>query len=561
MSLSERLQPVVTNQSKILFSSATGQDSISFSNTVVTPVLSPMLSLTKSTDKTSVSLGETLVYTLTALNGGNVPALVTAVDPLPQGVSFIANSVIRDGVPLPGIVPGSGIPLGSIAPGGRVTVAFQAIVVSLPQALELRNQALGQYTFRTPEGRLVHGELTSNEAVVSLLSYQLYTRLHASTSTTFIGDAVTYTLLLRNEGSLAMGGVTAVIPVPEGAEFIPGSVIARGIYSPGASPQGGIRLGTLGAGSSAEITFRVRVAAEPPGSLLTTAAQIVYEVCNATQFTESNSVQVRVIVPGVTVSLKVNYPAAAPGETLRYEFTVWNSGNQAVEAVLLGAVPAGTLFVWDSVRVNGAQLKGIRPAEGIPLGTLRPAVATSIVLEAVIPESADVRQLPAVQNQGSVQYTFSLPDGRSVQEADLSNPVTTLLFSPIIDIRMTGEPPIIEPGSIAIFNIYVHNSGNYPAHVNVARIVPVGSMIDPDRVTVSAVTVPEAASRGTVPLGTVAPEQSVHLQYHVRINPDFLGTSLQGSSTAIYTFEIDGRRFSGETLSNTYKLIIEEISE
>ncbi|WP_150267350.1 DUF11 domain-containing protein [Paenibacillus tepidiphilus] len=561
MSLSERLQPVVTNQSMILFNSATGADSITFSNTVVTPVLSPVLSLTKSTDKTSVSLGETLVYTLTAVNSGNVPALITVLDPLPEGVSFIANSVIRDGVPLPGIVPGSGIPLGNVAPGGRVTAAFQAIVVTLPPVPELRNQAAAQYSFVTPEGRLVRGELASNEAVVSLLTFQLFTRLTASTATTFLEDAVTYTLSLRNEGSLPLNNVTAIIPVPEGAEFIPGSVVARGIYSPGVSPLGGIRLGTLNAGSSADITFRVRVIKEPPGSVLSTAAQIAYEVNNSIQHTESNSVQVRVIVPGVTVSLKVNVPAAAPGETLRYEFTVWNSGNQAVEAVLLDAVPAGTLFVWDSVRLNGAPLKGVRPGEGIPLGTLRPAVATSVVLEAAIAESTDVRLLPAVQNQGSVQYTYSLPDGRSVQETDLSNTVTTLLFSPVITIRMTGEPPIVEPGSIAILNIYVHNSGNYPADVSILHIVPRGSVIDPDIVTISALTVPEAASRGTVPLGRLEPEQSVHLQYYVRINSDYMGRSLQGSSTAVYTYEIDGRRFSGETMSNTYKLIIEEISE
>lgn len=125
-------QPVVTNQSMVLFSSAAGIDAITYSNTVHTPVLSPVLSLFKSADKTSVSLGETLVYSLVAKNSGNVAALATIRDILLEGVSFIANSVLRDGVPLPGVSPSSGIPLGIISPQAQVRIAFQVIVVSLP---------------------------------------------------------------------------------------------------------------------------------------------------------------------------------------------------------------------------------------------------------------------------------------------------------------------------------------------------------------------------------------------------------------------------------------------
>lgn len=105
------------------------------------------------------------------------------------------------------------------------------------------------------------------------------------------------------------------------------------------------------------------------------------------------------------------------------------------------------------------------------------------------------------------------------------------------------------------------NSGNYPADVSVIRIVPQGSLIESDIVTVSTLTSSEASYRGTMPLGTVQAGQTVHLTYFVRINDDFMGRSLQGSSTALYLFTIDGRRYSGESRSNSYKLNIEEISE
>lgn len=561
MTEDSQLQPVVSNQSMVLFSSAEGTDAITYSNTVNTPIVGPILSLLKQTDHTSASLGETLVYTVTAGNSGNTPALVTIVDVLPAGVSFIANSVLRDGVPLPGVTPSSGIPVGTLAPHSSVSIAFQVIVVSLPPILTLHNRAIGTYSFATPEGRTVRGEVRSNPVSVSLLSFQLATLLSAGTPTTFIGDAVTYTLQLRNEGTRPLAGITATIPVPEGAVFIPGSVIAGGFYQPEADPALGIRLGSLSTGSAAGISFRARVAAILPDQAMQAKALITYEVNESTHSTESNTVQITVVQPGVTASLKVDLYSAAPGDNLRYEFTVRNSGNLAVDALLTDAVPADVLFIWDSARINGVPQKGVRPADGIPLGTIRAGSAVTVDFLVSIPGAVDILQTPAIQNQGSIQYTFTLPDGRNVRQTARSNAVTTLLFSPIISIEMQAEPPIVETGGTAGFRIHVTNSGNYSAEVSVIRIVPQGTVIDPDIVTVSAITLPDAPYSGTVSLGTLQAGQTATLTYFVKINIDYMGKDLQGYSAALYLFTIDGRRYSGEARSNSYKLLIEEICE
>ncbi|WP_342565278.1 DUF11 domain-containing protein [Paenibacillus sp. FSL R7-0345] len=551
----------MTNQSMVLFSSAAGIDGITFSNTVNTQVVGPVLSLAKSADKTSVSLGETLVYTITASNSGNLPALVTVMDALPAGVSFIANSVIRDGVPLPGVSPEGGIPLDAVAPQSQVTVAFQVIVVSLPPSLELQNAATGQYSFLTAGGRMIQGEIRSNIVTVPLLSYQLSILLTVNTPTSFIGDVITYTLLLRNEGVRPLAAVSAVIPVPEGTVFIPGSVIAGGVYSPEADPAAGIPLGTLAASAAAEISFRVRVSTVPPESVLVTNAALSYVVDEDPELVESNTVNVAVVQAGINVSLKVDRHSATPGDNLRYEFTVTNSGNLAVEAVLADTIPAGTLFIWDSIQVNGVPRPGVRPGEGIPLGTLRPGAIVHVGFLVSVPAATDIRELPAIRNQGSAGYTYTLPDGRNVRQYSRSNTVITLLYAPIITIQMTGEPPIVEHGSIAEFNIHVMNSGNYPADVTVIRIVPQGTVIEPDIVTISSVTVPGNSYSGAVPLGVLEPGQTVHLTYRVRINIDYMGNTLQGYATALYTYTIEDRRYSGEARSNAYRLIIEEISE
>lgn len=395
-----RLQPVVSNQSMVLYSSAEGADSVTYSNTVNTLVVGPVLSLQKQADRLSASLGETLVYTVTAKNSGNTGAVVTITDVLPPGVSFIANSVLRDGVPLPGVTPSSGIPLGLLAPHSGVSIAFQVIVISLPPSLALHNRAVGTYSFNTPEGRAVNGEVRSNPVSVSLLSYQLSSLLSASTPTTFIGDVVTYTLQLSNEGTRPLTGVIATLPVPEGTSFLAGSVIAAGIYQPEANPASGIGLGSLPAGSGVEVSYRVRVSSNPSGSVILASAQISYEANDNSTSTTSNSVQITVIQPGLSVNLKVDLYSVAPGDNLRYEFTVQNSGNLAVNALLTDAIPPSVLFVWDSVRIDGVPQKGVRPGGGIPLGTLRAGAVAVVDFLVSIPGATDIRQTPAIQNQG-----------------------------------------------------------------------------------------------------------------------------------------------------------------
>lgn len=562
MTADSPLQPVVSNQSMVRFSSAEGAEVITYSNTVNTRVVGPVLSLLKSADPASASLGETLVYTLTVRNSGNTPAQVTIVDVLPAGVSFIANSVLRDGVPLAGVTPSSGIPAGTLAPDTRVSIAFQVIVISLPPSLILHNSALCQYSFMAPEGRLVHGEIRSNAVDVSLVSYQLSTLLTASTATTFIGDAVTYTLQLRNEGTRLLYGIVAVIPVPEGTVFIPGSVIAGGVYQPEADPPSGIRLGSLSAGWAAEISFRVRVDSIPPDAVLQAKALVTYEVNENGDTVVSNTVQITVVQPGVSASLKVDLYSAAPGDNLRYEFTIRNSGNFAADALLVDAIPQGVLFIWDSVRINGVPQKGVRPGDGIPLGTIRAGSVVTVDFLVSIPAATDINRTPAIQNLGSVQYTFTLPDGRNVRQIARSNTVTTLLFSPVITVQIQGEPPVVEPGGLAEFQIEVTNSGNYQAEVSVIRLVPQGSIINPNTVTIdNGGGTSQIRYNGSVPLGLLQPGQTVILTYLVQISNGYMGRSLNGFCSALYLFTIDGRRYSGEARSNDYKLLIEQISE
>lgn len=561
MTNDSRPYPVVSNQSMVLFSTVAGVEGIAYSNIVDTPVVGPVLSLCKSADKIRASLGETVVYTIIAKNNGNTAADLTVYDTLPEGVSFIINSVLRDGILIPEANPFSGIHLGSVAPETQVTISFQVIIVSIPPSLTLVNKSLCIFSFMTPEGRLITDELFSNTVTISLYGYQISTYLSANTSTTFVGDVVTYTLRIMNEGIQSLLDITAVIQIPEGALFLAGSVIVAGVHYPEAVPSQGIVLGNLSSRATIELSFRVSIITVPPTSELTNQALVSYIVDEAQHNTDSNIVVIAVVQPEVTICKKVDLSMAAPGDRLRYELTVKNNGNLPVDAMLIDAIPLGTLFVWDSVVVNGVVKKGVRPEDGISLSKLRIGSETIVEFSVTIPSSMDIHKVTSIHNQGSVQYTFLLPDGRTVRQISRSNVVTTLLFAPCISLDCCVEPTMVEVGGIVAFKILLTNSGNHPAESSLIHLAPEGASLNSHTITIDGSSSPQSYSNDTLTLGTIYANTTVCICFFVKVNKYWISGFLKGFSTARYHFSLDGRDYTGEVRSNSYMITLEEFSE
>lgn len=109
-----------------------GAESVAYSNTVDTPWIGPLLKFSKFVQNSVVSLNQMVTYSFSIRNDGNREAGLILYDPLPAGLSFIPNSVLKNGAPVPGAQPGLGIDLGMLGPDASVYVVFQAIVVAIP---------------------------------------------------------------------------------------------------------------------------------------------------------------------------------------------------------------------------------------------------------------------------------------------------------------------------------------------------------------------------------------------------------------------------------------------
>ncbi|MFC4777355.1 Ig-like domain-containing protein [Paenibacillus sp. GCM10023252] len=127
-------------------------------------VNAPVFVTTKSADKTTVLVGETLTYTVVAKNTGTASAnLVLLSDAIPDNSAFIPGSVTIDGVTQPGLSPESGVDLGTIAPGVSRTVTYSTSVLSRPVGSTLTNIAFVNYSFQSfPGSPITSGSNASN---------------------------------------------------------------------------------------------------------------------------------------------------------------------------------------------------------------------------------------------------------------------------------------------------------------------------------------------------------------------------------------------------------------
>ncbi|WP_309461615.1 hypothetical protein, partial [Bacillus paranthracis] len=72
---------------------------------------------------------------------------ITFTDLIPDGTTFITDSVTIDGITQIGLNPNTGITIGLIAPNSSISIAFQVTATSTPVQNPIVNSATASYTF------------------------------------------------------------------------------------------------------------------------------------------------------------------------------------------------------------------------------------------------------------------------------------------------------------------------------------------------------------------------------------------------------------------------------
>ncbi len=98
-------------------------------NTINLDVVSTRIEIVKSVDKTFAATGDELVYTIVITNFSTARIKdIQFNDQLPQGTTFVNNSVVINGTTRQGVNPAHGTNLDPIEPGESCTISFKVSV-------------------------------------------------------------------------------------------------------------------------------------------------------------------------------------------------------------------------------------------------------------------------------------------------------------------------------------------------------------------------------------------------------------------------------------------------
>ncbi|MZQ85024.1 DUF11 domain-containing protein [Paenibacillus sp. 5J-6] len=548
------------NQSVVRFSSG-NLTSHSYSNTVDTPVVGPVITIRKKANTSEAVLGQIVTFTLTIANKGNLDAQVTLFDTMPDGTSLVPNSVIVNGVPMPMAKPDKGIYVGTIHMDQHIEVNFQIIV--LQPSSQLRNQATATYTFHTSGGRSASGSSKSNTVIIPFEETKISFKKQADKSYTFVGDTVTFLFTIKNEGSYTINKMRLVDRLPAGVSFVAGSVKIGHTSYPSANPAEGISLSELPPYADTTLQFQVSVTQAPSSGRIVNDAELILQLEDYKQKMTSNSISLEVYDPSITVVESVLPPKATLNDTLTYTLIISNKGNIVAEIWLSDFIPEGSSYVLGSLTVNGASYGNSPLTNSVYIGQLPPKSQMVVTFQVTVNAVAISAEQTQLTSHADVSYNFRLPDDRVVSDHVLSNTVSVELLRPNVTILILANPLIAEPGSTVHYRIQISNTGNLAAgsmylHDWISPLTTLNS----GTLRINGTLMNQSyGSSQPLSLGVISPQGTTEITYSATIilRPNAKRIPLRAA--AKYVYQVNEPVHTGTTLSNEVVIRIEEAEE
>ena len=494
-------------------------------HTYIEPIIDATKVQTTQNSLDYVVEGEVITYTITVTNTGNLGKDVTVRDNIPDGTSFVPDSIVivENGTPKQGTFTESNLEDGievNVGAQNTTTITFQVTVDELPQ---------GIYQEEIVNAAVVDEEQTNDVRVDVYKPHMTATKEAEPEKGTRLtaNDPITYTITIRNDGRTD-GTTTVKDTIPEGTTFVPGSIKVAG-ESRAELTQENLSQGInveVPVGEETTVEFQVTVNDLDNGEKIKNVATYTDEDEKEISTEEVEHTYIEPIISSTKESETENgLGYVVEGETITYTITVSNTGDLGKEVTIQDQIPEGTTFVEQSIKVNG-EARTELTQENLSQGIQEFVNARG---EITVSFDVTVDALP----EGTLRKEIT---NTAVVDNDPTDPVTDIVNKADVKGEKSSVPPsgeTVEAGEEITYTITVSNDGTAPETAIVKDTIPEGTtFVDGSIVVEGSQETYELADLTTngieVPLN---PDESKTVEFKVKVQDIDNGTKIRNVAT------------------------------
>jgi|GEM_PF-3915177 conserved repeat domain len=481
------------------------------SMTTSADITGPIITATKTSNVTTVQIGDTITYTITVTNTGAAPGEALLVEVLPPVVQFIPSSLFMDGSRLSGVDITEQLAIGLINAGQVVTIQFDAFVAGYPP----------------------NGQITNAGFIVAV-----------------------------PPGTLPATGMS--IHPMQGITPVPGLMLpVLPVFKPGVTPAPGQAL-SRGPLTIADGRIMLNQSATVPGIALTPLVGLTVSVLTGTvqpqPIISAGFVTVPMAsapnMPNLLVSTALLDISLFVGQRITCTIFVINNGNTVSgRTTLMDSLPVNALFIPGTVRVNRVLRLDANPNEGIRLGPLTPNQSAIIQFDVLLRESG------SLTNNSQVKAEFLLPNQQilvqTFQSNTLSHPVSTIRASDFASFLKTADAQIVKAGDNYHYNITLTNLSSDITAGNVIFYDPLDNQLQFVSGSLTVDGIPQHDPQAGIPLGTIGPGATRRLTFQVNVLAEPMGGMFINQAAVLFEFRRGASCFRAGMLTNTVRILVE----
>ncbi|MCG7407078.1 hypothetical protein MH117_06585 [Paenibacillus sp. ACRRX] len=514
------------------------------------------------------NIGDTVTYTLSLTNIGNIPDVnVNVVEPPVAGATFVSGSLTLNGVSRPELNPFTGFTIASIQPQQTYIITYQVLINQVNPGQTVENIAQVPFKYQiTPGGPIISDEQDSNKVITRTNFVTLTIQESVDKSYAVLGDTLYYTVNVSNTGNIDALNTIFLAAIQAGTQFVPNSVAINGIVVPGADPNIGFSLGSIDPSNTVIVTFQAIVTNIPVPNIVYNQSKLIYDFYpdpsgnHITSTAFSNTVQT--ILNNVQFShiKSVDKAYAQLGETLVYRTTIQNTGTVVLTNVFFfDHLNEALTFQAGTVQINGINYPAYNPLTGFSLSNISPADTVTIDFQATV---SSIPPVGIIYNSSSFTYSYqTAPDAPTFTATSSSNQVRTTITNGSLSITKSTSKIYATVGDSYSYSLLLSNTGNVTlTNIVLQDQLANGILFIPGSVTINGTSKPDYNPNTGFPLGALNAGQVASISFRVTVDHVPTPNTVLNYATAAFSYTVNPSQppITGTSTSNTVTTIINQ---